>query len=140
MNRYDALAPPLFDVVTTKADPAPFDVVHRGIPDTINTQSAPGGGYSERMDFRGPNRNPDLGAVLWWERKGAPPPGSRIAAEVRRGAPPTVTVVDPEDSRVIALEEAGRLAFEQYLAAHPEIHPDFRSGAAAPKVRPIDTD
>ena len=32
------------------------------------------------MDFGGPDRNPDLGDLLWWYVKGTPRPGSRIAS------------------------------------------------------------
>ena len=35
------------------------------------------------MDFTGPDRNPHLGALLWWHRKGTPPPGNGQPREWR---------------------------------------------------------
>src|SRR6185503_4257058 len=108
MNRYDALAPALFDVFTSKPNEAPFDAIERKIPETLNTQSAPGSAYSAMMDFRGPDRNPDLGAIVHWARTGSPPAGSRIFDEMQRGAPPTVLGGRDEDDDP-GMEEAGWL-------------------------------
>jgi hypothetical protein len=94
------------------------------------------------MDFRGLDRNPDLGALLWWERKGAPPPGSRIAAEVAKGLPPSLGPADGDDAREEAISEASRNALDAYLTAHPEVHADLRPLPSPPMrtVRPLDAE
>jgi YVTN family beta-propeller protein len=134
MNRYDALAPALFDVFTTQPDETPFDAVtvSPGILNMINPPSAAGASYSALMDFRGPDRNADLGDVLVWERTGAPPPGSRIASEIAKGLPPGVAPGDDDDGRQQAIYEAGWNALYDYLDAHPDIHADLRPQPAAP--------
>ena len=133
MNRYDALAPALFDVFTTKPDETPFNVLARTVPDTNNPATAVGADYSELMDFRGPDRNADLGDVLWWERTGAPPIGSRIAGEIARGLPPSLAPSDDDDGREQAISEAGWEALYRYLDAHPAIHADLRPLPHPPK-------
>jgi YVTN family beta-propeller protein len=142
MNRYDALAPALFDVFTKKPDSSTFTALSRTVPDTNNPPGAAGASYSALMDFRGLDRNPDLGAVLWWERKGAPPPGSRIAAEVAKGIAPSLGPTDGDDRREEATSEASRNALDAYLTAHPELHADWRPLPRAPMrtVRPLDTE
>src|SRR5262249_31565068 len=57
MNRYDALATPMWDAFADHADAEPFTAVPRMIPDEVNSTSAPGAALSARMDFRGPDRN-----------------------------------------------------------------------------------
>jgi hypothetical protein len=126
MNRYDALAPALFDVFTKQPDKTPFTALARTVVDMNNPPGAAGASYSALMDFRGPDRNPDLGAVLWWERMGAPPAGSRIAAEVAQGRAPSLGAPEGDDAREEAVLEASRNALGAYLMAHPEIHADLR--------------
>ena len=58
MNRYDALAPALFDVFTTKPDETPFTVLPRTVPDSDNPPTAVGASYSVLMDFRDPIATP----------------------------------------------------------------------------------
>ena len=142
MNRYDALAPALFDVFTPKPDETPFTVLPRTVPDSNNPPAVAGASYSVLMDFRGPDRNADLGDVLWWERTGAPPPGSRIAMEIARGLAPTLSPADDDDGREQAISEAGWNALYQYLDAHPEVHADLRPLPAAPVrlARSVDPD
>jgi hypothetical protein len=141
MNRYDALAPALFDVFTSKANEAPFEAIQRKIPDTLNTQSAFGSAYSAMMDFRGPDRNPDLGAIVHWARQGSPPVGSRIYDEVRRGAPPTVLQGRDEDDAP-GMEEAGWLWAEDLRARRPDLKVDLRPNHAPPQraAQQIDRD
>ena len=133
MNRYDALAPALFDVFTTTPDETPFTSVpvSPSVLSMVNPPAAMGASYSALMDFRGPDRNADLGDVLFWERTGAPPPGSRIAKEIAKGLPPSVAA-DDDDGREQAVYEAGWNALYQYLDAHPEIHADVRPQLALP--------
>ncbi len=129
MNRYDALATPLYDAFTMKKDPTPYDSVPRTVPETKNTQNAPGSAYSELMDFRGPDRNPDLGDVLWWAHYGAPPAGSRIAKQIAAGEPPSVAPPDGDD---VALDEAGWQHLYRYLAAHPGVTANIGQRPPAP--------
>jgi YVTN family beta-propeller protein len=144
MNRYDALAPALFDVFTTQPDETPFTSVpvSPAVLNMTNPPAAMGASYSALMDFRGPDRNADLGDILWWERTGAPPPGSRIAKEIARGLPPSVAPADGDDGREQAIYEAGWNALYAYLDAHPEIHADLRPQPAAPArvTRSVDPD
>jgi hypothetical protein len=111
MNRYDALATPLYDAFTMKPDKAPYDAIARTIPDTTNPQSLPGADWSQAMDFSGPDRNPYLGDVLWWYRKGELPPDSRLAREIARGAKPHRAELDEDDGD----DELERDAFDQSL-------------------------
>jgi YVTN family beta-propeller protein len=136
MNRYDALAPALYDAFTTTPDEAPFTALPRTVPDATNPANAPGAAYSVQMDFRGPDRNPDLGDVLFWERTGAPPPGSRIAAQLASHARPTL-LPDDDGDREEALSEAGWDALYRYLEGHPEVHADLRATRAK---RAVDDD
>ncbi len=142
MNRYDALAPALFDVFTTQPDETPFSAVTVSptILGMVNPPAATAASYSVLMDFRGPDRNADLGDVLTWERRGAPPPGSRIANEIARGLPPGLPPSDDDDGREQAIYEAGWDALYGYLAAHPEVHADLRPRPAAPVRSPRSVD
>jgi YVTN family beta-propeller protein len=79
MNRYDALATPLWDAFRAEQDMTPFVALPRTIPDTVNAPNSPLAAISDAMDWSGPDRNPDLGDLLVWGRVGAPPPGARIA-------------------------------------------------------------
>lgn len=128
MNRYDALATPMFDVFTMDRDDTPFDAIPRTVPDEYNGPDATGAEWSARMDFRGPDRNPDLGAVLWWHRMGAPPPGSRID-KVLRGElafPLGEDSLDEEDEREREIYDQSRASVERWLAEHPEGKGDGR--------------
>jgi YVTN family beta-propeller protein len=79
MNRYDALATPLWDAFRTAFDDTPFVALPRTTPDSVNPANTPLAALSDAMDWSGPDRNPDLGDLLFWGRFGAPPPGARIA-------------------------------------------------------------
>jgi hypothetical protein len=79
MNRYDALATPLWDAFRTIPDLAPFDALPRQVPDVVNPSPTRLSALSDAMDWSGPDRNPDLGDLLVWGRFGTPPPGARIA-------------------------------------------------------------
>jgi YVTN family beta-propeller protein len=142
MNRYDALAPALFDVFTTHPDETAFTALPRTVPDSDNPPGAAGASYSLLMDFRGPDRNADLGDVLSWERTGAPPPGSRIATQIAGGLPASLAPTDDDDGREQAISEAGWEALYHYLDAHPGIHADLRPLPAGPdrSLRSVDPD
>ncbi len=141
MNRYDALATALFDVFTKTPDETPFTALPRTIPDLMNPPSTASAAYSALMDFRGPDRNSELGDILTWQRTGSPPPGSRIAAEVAKGLPPSLPPEDDDDDRrEEAVSEAGWNALYAYLADHPEIHADLRPLPAGPNRPPRSVD
>ena len=70
MNRYDALATPMWDAFTNTPDLEPFTALARTVPDGVNPSGARGQDESDQMDFGGPDRSPLLGDVIWWHRKG----------------------------------------------------------------------
>lgn len=130
MNRYDATATPLWDAFTATPDPEPYTAIPRTLEDTINP---PGDDlatlWSSQMDWSGPDREPDLGAILWTHVKGAPPPGSHLARAMAGEIPPVKRGPEEEDEDgdgdgdrddVDAFDAAWRQARE-YLRAHPEV-------------------
>jgi YVTN family beta-propeller protein len=121
MNRYDALAPALFDVFTTTPDETPFTqvTVSPTLLAMTNLTTAAGADYSVQMDFDGPDRNPDLGDILWWERRGAPPSGSRVAREIAAGLAPSVPLATAEDREDAEELRAAREAALDYLDGRP---------------------
>lgn len=130
MNRYDHLATPFWESFTGKPDLEPFDAIPRTVPDARNPAKARGAAQSLRMDFRGPDRNPDLGDVLWYHRKGTPPAGSRLDLELRGKVPPRPTDEGDEDEPE---EEIERDEFDRawrvlngMLAADPKLKADLR--------------
>ena len=142
MNRYDALATPFWDSFARVPDLTPYVYIERTVPDAFNSESAPGAEYSELMDFSGPDRNPDLGVVLWWARMGAPPPGSRIAAELAGLLPSRLHDPyaaeddgddDGDDEAERDLYDAHWRRFYQWLADHPEVSADLRPREAPPR-------
>lgn len=150
MNRYDALATPMWDVFTNTPDLTPYDAIPRRIPEATNAPGAPGQGYSDRMDFSGPDRNPELEDVLWWVRKGAPPPGSRIARELAGEIPSRLSAREEdgeegngevgEDPLEEAIERRARdrydaawRRFYRWLADHPEVRADLRPRTKPPR-------
>ncbi|HEY3358990.1 MAG TPA: bifunctional YncE family protein/alkaline phosphatase family protein [Polyangia bacterium] len=133
MNRFDALATPLWDAFGPTADFEPYTALPRTVADTRNPAGAPGQALSDRMDFSGPDRNPDLGAVLWWARRGAPPPGSRVARMLAGEVPPTTVAAaaadadgDGDDERERDVYDRSWRRFEAWLAAHPGVKADLR--------------
>lgn len=65
MGRPDASSAPLWDLFTATPDFTPWTAVPREIPESkIRSADVPGAQESMRMDFRGPDRNEDLGIVL----------------------------------------------------------------------------
>lgn len=153
MNRYDALATPMWDAFTDTPDYTPFTALPRNFPDSYNSEEAPGAAYSVRMDFSGPDRNPELGDVLWWASRGAPPAGSRIARELAglipsrldtdEGATPAPDEEGDEDPLEEARERRGRDRYDaawaqlyRYLRDHPEVEADLRP-RRRPPLRPL---
>ncbi len=65
MGRPDASTAPLWDLFTATPDFTPWTAVPREIPESkIRSADVPGAQESMRMDFRGPDRNENLGIVL----------------------------------------------------------------------------
>jgi YVTN family beta-propeller protein len=137
MNRYDALAPAFFDVFTAKPDLATYTAIapDASILSQVNPPGAMGQSYSVLMDFKRPDRNAELGDLLWWERTGAPPPGSRMALQVARGLRPALAP-DEDDGVEDAVYDASWKAAYEYLDAHPEIHADLRRAPPAAPAAP----
>ncbi|MDY0003606.1 MAG: hypothetical protein RBU30_20070 [Polyangia bacterium] len=156
LNRYDALATPMWDVFTGTPDFTPYTALPRNFPDSYNSEEAPGAAYSRRMDFSGPDRNPELGDLLWWASRGAPPEGSRMARELR-GELPSRLDEDPleagqapsHDEAFDSDEEPGAngrrgrdrydaawTSFYRYLRDNPEVEADLRP-RRRPPLRPL---
>ncbi|MEZ4370945.1 MAG: bifunctional YncE family protein/alkaline phosphatase family protein [Polyangiaceae bacterium] len=102
MNRYDALATPLYDAFTMEKDSSPYELQARKVPDAVNPQGLPGADWSQTMDFSGPDRNAYLGDVIAWYRKGKLEADSELAREIARGAKPhrgELEDADEDDAR-----------------------------------------
>ncbi len=63
MGRPDAAAVPAWDLFTAEPDTRPFTAVPRELPPEVNASNALGADVSARMDFSGPDRNPELSAL-----------------------------------------------------------------------------
>ncbi|MBN1944022.1 MAG: hypothetical protein JW797_00025 [Bradymonadales bacterium] len=64
MGRPDASASPLWDMFTGQPDNTPYTALERQVPDEYNSADAVGAEASAAMDFRSPDRNPDILFVL----------------------------------------------------------------------------
>lgn len=64
IGREIASAAPLWDLFTDTADVTPYTRLPRTYPEEINPPNAFARAASARMDFRSPDRNPDLGRLL----------------------------------------------------------------------------
>ncbi|GMV41427.1 MAG: hypothetical protein AMXMBFR64_31430 [Myxococcales bacterium] len=120
MNRYDANATPLWDAFTTVPDPEPYVALPRTVEDIKNpigknlaTQ------WSNAMDFSGPDREPDLGPILWLHRKGSPPPGSHLAQAMAGQVPPVRR--GPEDLDDVDAFDEGWVKARAWLLARPDL-------------------
>jgi DNA-binding beta-propeller fold protein YncE len=124
LSRHDALATPLWDIFTSKPDMTPFTAIPRQWPEEVLRPGQPGSEASECLDFSGPDRNPLMGDILFWYRRGYPPPGSLLAQGVTDCALLN-RWTDDDEEEADAYDEA----YEQllaYLRAHPEIKVDAR--------------
>lgn len=63
MGRPDAAAVPAWDLFTTEPDNRPYTALPRELPPEVSEASALGADVSLRMDFSGPDRNPELSAL-----------------------------------------------------------------------------
>lgn len=64
VGRADAAAAPLYDFFTTTPDFTPYEARARLHPKEVNGETTVGARRSREMDFRSPDRNPDLGALV----------------------------------------------------------------------------
>ena len=127
MNRYDALATPMWDIFQQDPVPTaqrtPFSYIPRTIPDEHNKSGTLGAQISAHMDFDGPDRNPDLGDLLAWDATGKARPGSKIDRIVRGELPPSAVQpsgADEEEPEDDIYEALLRQAWV-YVAQHPEL-------------------
>lgn len=124
MNRYDALATPLYDAFTSVADEEPYTAEERRVPDLLNDGTMPMSWHpppSQDFRFAGPDRVPDLGRQLWEARRSDPYPG--------------VTPGDDGDARGRDLDDDDALERDAYdnawrgwlelLDQHPELAPPY---------------
>lgn len=150
MNRHDGSAAPLWDIWTTQPDLEPFVFTPRQFDEEFNTAATPGSGWSDDMDFRGPDRNPLLGDLLWWIRKGALPAGSPLRGlDPSQPLPAHLRGWTPEYGEGFEADESGEAPDEEYwehdafdaawrqldayLAIHPERHADLRRRPDKPR-------
>jgi len=121
LGRTDAAATPLYDAFTNVPDETPYMALPRTIPDDVNPSWYPGAARSAAMDFRGPDRCPELFPVLrayrQWRR------GELTLEEAQQAA--GLPSLD-EEAREDADEEVDEYdrafaAFERWLAEHPEV-------------------
>ncbi|MCB9682601.1 MAG: hypothetical protein H6733_14140 [Alphaproteobacteria bacterium] len=113
LGRGDANAAPLWDLFTQEPDDTPFELVPSDVPDQIVPEDVPGAAAALAMDFRGPDRNPELGELIavWQDwRSGRL---SRAEAEARVAHP----VRDPERwARLVEEAEEDGDAFAEAMA------------------------
>ena len=127
LNRYDALATPLWDVFQQQPTTlTPFEHVERTIPDVKNGGKTLGARISDHMDFGGPDKNPDLGDLLRWHVTGKTRPGSRLERIIQGKLPLSVLDERETEDADDDVYDAAMTKMRQYLAAHPEIKHDMR--------------
>ena len=65
LGRHDASVSPMWDFFSATPDYTPYDYIPRRVgEEKILDVNTPGARESMRMDFRGPDRNPNLGIIL----------------------------------------------------------------------------
>jgi YVTN family beta-propeller protein len=87
VGRADASAAPLWDFFTAIPDLTPYTVIPRNVPETFNDASSPGAAKSARMDWSGPDRNPELEILLLAYRAWQRGEIDKAEAEARIAAP-----------------------------------------------------
>ncbi|MCB9739477.1 MAG: hypothetical protein H6747_09435 [Deltaproteobacteria bacterium] len=128
MSRFDALAAPLFDAFTMQPEPKPYAYAPRTLPVRFNGGKADWmSRLSAWMDFSGPDRNPDLGALLHYYRLGRVLEGSRIAPMIRGEKPWTpppgrrdLADFDDDDAEEADAHDAAMAYARAYFREHPE--------------------
>ena len=87
MNRFDAMATPMFDVFTSTKDASPYTRMPRGVPDALNPPKGIGAALSAKIDFSRPDASPLLGDILRWRSTGRVRPGSLLDRHLRGEVP-----------------------------------------------------
>jgi YVTN family beta-propeller protein len=129
LGRADAATAPLWDSFTATPDLTAYDVVPRRIPETNNRKGDPGWRESLRMDFRSPDRNPELGELLQAVQAWRLGQISRAEAE-RRIAAPWANAEAREEAEEESREET--TAFDRAFAAYQALLADEAARAAEP--------
>jgi len=107
VGRPDASAAPLYDMFTTEPDFTPYEAREREVPEAVNPTDGMGVTMSARMDFRSPDRNPELGTLLHWYRAYRQGHVSRDEAERRLAEALEADEDEDEDGEVDeSLEDA----------------------------------
>lgn len=117
LNRYDALATPLYDSFDTTPDFTPYDVRARQIPDElngsrINKAIEVGMRWSDQMDFTVPDASPALGDILYLSAHGVAPPGSVLERVIAGEIPdpgPTSAEAEDDDEEEYERERAAAM-------------------------------
>lgn len=131
MSRFDAMAAPLYDAFTMQPEPKPYAYAPRTLPVRFNGGKADWmSRLSAWMDFSGPDRNPDLGALLHYYRLGRVLEGSRIAPMIRGEKPWTPPPGrrdladfdddDDDDAEEADAHDAAMAYAREYFRKHPE--------------------
>jgi DNA-binding beta-propeller fold protein YncE len=87
MNRFDAMATPMFDVFTSTPDMEPFTALPRGIPDAKNPPGGLGADLSAKIDWTRPDASPLVGDILYWHNHGHVRPGSLLERHLKGEIP-----------------------------------------------------
>lgn len=125
VGRPDAAAAPMWDVFTDVPDLEPYDVVPREYPEEVAYEGDPGVAASRCMDFRGPDRNPDLGLVVdeYLAFRGGRRSAAQAEARIRAALADPARREEAEEEReeeLFAHREAVR-GYERLRAEHPEL-------------------
>jgi len=115
-GRQTAAAAPLWDLFTEEPDFTPYTRAPRTYPEEVNEAGAFAARASARMDFRSPDRNPDLGRLLGLYR--AVKLGKMTRAEAEGALAEAMDEEDYEDLVEEAVEEttAWEESLEQFEA------------------------
>ncbi|MCX4240922.1 bifunctional YncE family protein/alkaline phosphatase family protein [Paraliomyxa miuraensis] len=127
LGRPDASAAPMWDMFTDVPDFEPYDAIPREYPEEVGRKGDPGIGATRCMDFRGPDRNPELGFVVDQYlafRRGeltAKEAEARIRAELAN--PTRREEAEEEREEELSAHAQAVAAYEALRAEHPELPP-----------------
>ncbi len=126
MNRFDALATPMWDSFTTSPDYEPYEHSESAVPWSAPwLRPRPAPELTRMMDFSGPDRAPLLGEWLWWYFRGEPRPGSILERYAAGDRDIIATFLGDDDGDDEIYEQGYRL-FEAWLREHPESGIDWQ--------------
>lgn len=121
LGRTDAAATPLYDAFTNVPDDTPYMSLPRTVPDDRNPTWYPGAERSASLDFRGPDRCPDLFPILRAYRMWRRGEMSLAEAQAAAGLPSLDEEAREEARDEIDAYDRAFAAFERWLAEHPEV-------------------